>query len=84
MEFPCIIICGISDYADSYKSNLWQHYAAAAAAGCVKELLSYLDPEDCQVPPDLTLWQPLDGGFNISHGLPGCTNISTPCQGSPA
>lgn len=42
-ELPCIVIRGISDYADSHKNDAWQHYAAAAAAGCAKELLSYLE-----------------------------------------
>ncbi|GFF34521.1 LOW QUALITY PROTEIN: ankyrin repeat domain-containing protein 50 [Aspergillus udagawae] len=83
-EFPCIVIRGISDYADSHKNDKWQHYAAAAAAGCAKELLSYLDPEDRQVPPILTFRQPLHGEFNGSRGLPGSTNIPTPRQGSPA
>ncbi|KAH1612258.1 hypothetical protein KXW39_009210 [Aspergillus fumigatus] len=83
-EFPCIAIRGISDYADSHKSDIWQNYAAAAAAGCAKELLSYLDPEDRQVQPKLTLQQPLPGGFNLSRGLPGSANISTPREGSPA
>ncbi|KAH1913536.1 hypothetical protein KXV48_000615, partial [Aspergillus fumigatus] len=83
-EFPCIAIHGISDYADSHKSDIWQNYAAAAAAGCAKELLSYLNPEDRQVQPKLTLQQPLPGGFNLSRGLPGSANISTPRKGSPA
>lgn len=83
-EFPCIAIRGISDYADSHKSDIWQNYAAAAAAGCAKELLSYLNPEDRQVQPKLTLQQPLPGGFNLSRGLPGSANISTPREGSPA
>ncbi|KAL3478311.1 purine and uridine phosphorylase [Aspergillus californicus] len=43
-EFPCLVIRGISDYADSHKNDTWQHYAAASAAACSKELLSYLDP----------------------------------------
>src|SRR4051812_49225814 len=43
-EFPCLVIRGISDYADSHKNDIWQHNAAAAAAGCAKELLCYLDP----------------------------------------
>ncbi|KAJ5781119.1 hypothetical protein N7457_006279 [Penicillium paradoxum] len=42
--YSCIAIRGISDYADSHKNDAWQHYAAAAAAGCAKELLSYVDP----------------------------------------
>lgn len=44
-EFPYIVIRGIADYADSHKNDLWQHYAAATAAACTKELLTYLDPE---------------------------------------
>ncbi|KAL4929767.1 nucleoside phosphorylase domain-containing protein [Aspergillus undulatus] len=43
-EFPCLVIRGISDYVDSHKNDVWQHYAAASAAACSKELLSYLDP----------------------------------------
>ncbi|KAF7181985.1 hypothetical protein CNMCM7691_001373 [Aspergillus felis] len=83
-EFPCIVIRGVSDYADSHKSDKWQHYAAAAAAGCAKELLSYLDPEGRQVLPILTPRQPLHGGFNVSRGLPESTNIPTHREGSPA
>lgn len=41
-ESSCIAIRGISDYADSHKNDAWQYYAAAAAAGCAKELLSYV------------------------------------------
>ena len=33
-----IVIWGISDYADSYKNNAWQYYAAAVAAACTKEV----------------------------------------------
>ncbi|KAH6974887.1 nucleoside phosphorylase domain-containing protein [Ilyonectria destructans] len=45
-EFPGIVICGISDYADSHKNDRWHYYAAATAAACAKEVLSYLDPEE--------------------------------------
>jgi nucleoside phosphorylase len=44
-EFSCIVIRGISDYADSHKNNGWQRYAAATAAASAKEMLSYLDSE---------------------------------------
>jgi nucleoside phosphorylase len=40
-DFRCIVIRGISNYADSHKNDLWQRYAAAAAAGVAKELLGY-------------------------------------------
>ncbi|KAK4081239.1 uncharacterized protein Triagg1_2771 [Trichoderma aggressivum f. europaeum] len=42
MDFPCIVIRGICDYADSHKNNEWQGYAALAAAAYAKELLSYV------------------------------------------
>ncbi|KAB8229928.1 uncharacterized protein BDW43DRAFT_287342 [Aspergillus alliaceus] len=37
--FPCLVIKGVCDYADSHKNKLWQPYAAAAAAACMKALL---------------------------------------------
>ncbi|OJJ42788.1 hypothetical protein ASPZODRAFT_136923 [Penicilliopsis zonata CBS 506.65] len=37
--FPCVVIRGISNYADSHKNDSWQRYAAAAAAACAKEFL---------------------------------------------
>lgn len=40
--FPCIVIRGISDYADHRKNDLWQGYAAATAAACAKELLGII------------------------------------------
>ncbi len=40
-NFPCLVIRGISDYADSHKSRCWQGYAAATAAAFAKELLEY-------------------------------------------
>lgn len=38
-DFPCLVIRGICDYADSHKSKEWQGYAAAVAAAYAKELL---------------------------------------------
>ncbi|KAI0846643.1 hypothetical protein F5Y00DRAFT_271920 [Daldinia vernicosa] len=45
-DFPCIVIRGICDYADSRKSKDWQEYAASIAAGCAKELLQYVQQAD--------------------------------------
>ena len=42
MDFPCIVVRGICDYADSHKNKQWQGYAALAAASYAKELLSYV------------------------------------------
>lgn len=40
--FPCIVIRGICDYADSHKNKQWQPWAAAVAAAYAKELLSVI------------------------------------------
>jgi nucleoside phosphorylase len=36
-SFPCLVIRGICDYADSHKNKRWQAYAAAAAAAHAKK-----------------------------------------------
>lgn len=41
-DFHCVVIRGIADYADSHKNDDWHRYAAAVAAGCAKELLTYM------------------------------------------
>lgn len=38
-DFPCVVIRGISDYADSHKDDRWGKYAAMTAAAYAKELL---------------------------------------------
>lgn len=45
-EFPCIVIRGICDYADTQKNDVWQKYAATTAAAFAKELLSVLRPTE--------------------------------------
>lgn len=42
-HFPCLVIRGICDYADSHKNKEWQGYAAMAAAAYAKNLL-------CRIP----------------------------------
>ncbi|KAK4082826.1 uncharacterized protein Triagg1_1716 [Trichoderma aggressivum f. europaeum] len=41
-SFPCLVIKGISDYADSHRNDQWQRYAAATAAAYAKELLGWI------------------------------------------
>lgn len=38
-NFPCFVIRGICDYADSHKNKRWQAYAAVTAAVYAKEIL---------------------------------------------
>jgi nucleoside phosphorylase len=45
-DFPCLVIRGISDYADSHKNDRWQRYAAAVAAAYAKEFLGVIDGEE--------------------------------------
>jgi nucleoside phosphorylase len=45
-SFPCLVIRGICDYADSHKNKRWQAYAAGTAAACAKELLLVIPPTD--------------------------------------
>lgn len=54
-SFPCVVIKGVCDYADSHKTKLWQRYAAATAAACVKAFLGHWAPRieslPCMQPP---------------------------------
>ncbi|KAI8632211.1 kinesin light chain [Xylariaceae sp. FL1651] len=43
---PCLVIRGISDYADSHKDNTWRSYAAGNAVVFARELL-------CKIPPSI-------------------------------
>jgi hypothetical protein len=40
--FPCLVIRGICDYADSHKNDKWEGYAAATSAAYTKELLTVI------------------------------------------
>ena len=47
--FPCVVIRGVCDYADSHKNKRWQRYAAATAACYCKELLGMVDQQGMTV-----------------------------------
>ncbi|KAK6352102.1 hypothetical protein TWF730_008933 [Orbilia blumenaviensis] len=51
-SFPCIVIRGICNYADSHKNKIWQPYAAATAAAYAKELLLVIPGQAVkEIPP---------------------------------
>ncbi|KAL6690192.1 nucleoside phosphorylase domain-containing protein [Trichoderma pleuroticola] len=50
-NFPCLVIRGICDYADTHKNDRWQNYAAATAAAFAKELLNTIDGDDVESTP---------------------------------
>lgn len=45
-NFPCPVVRGICDYADSHKNKRWQPYAAGTAAAYAKELLLVIPAAD--------------------------------------
>ncbi|KAF5556910.1 purine uridine phosphorylase [Fusarium mexicanum] len=48
-HFPCLVIRGICDYADTHKNDDWQGYAAMAASAYAKDLLSQIHPDRAEV-----------------------------------
>jgi nucleoside phosphorylase len=51
--FPCLVVRGICDYADSHKNQDWQPYAAMVAAAYAKELLLYISPAKARQEPSI-------------------------------
>ncbi|KAK3175410.1 hypothetical protein K4F52_010288 [Lecanicillium sp. MT-2017a] len=47
-RFPCLVIRGICDYADSHKNDRWQRYASATAAAFAKEFLDHVPVNQLQ------------------------------------
>ncbi|KAI9699529.1 MAG: hypothetical protein M1820_007160 [Bogoriella megaspora] len=45
-SFPCLVVRGVCDYADSHKNKQWQPYAAASAAACAKAILAMIPSDD--------------------------------------
>jgi hypothetical protein len=45
-SFPCLVVRGVCDYADSHKNKRWQGYAAGTAAAYAKEVLSVIPPAE--------------------------------------
>jgi nucleoside phosphorylase len=52
-DFPCIVIRGICDYADSHKNKAWQEHAAAVAAAFAKEFLSVVPTQEVDHMPTI-------------------------------
>ena len=64
-SFPCLVIRGICDYADSHKNKKWQPYAAGMAAVCAKEVLSVIPP--AEVAKADTVEETIKGAGGISN-----------------
>jgi nucleoside phosphorylase len=64
-HFPCLVIRGICDYADSHVYDRWKGYAAATAAAYAKELISLVPPGQLVI-----------GGTSPNNVLEACKRTS--------
>ena len=67
-HFPCLVIRGICDYADSHKNKQWQEYAATTAAAYAKEILSVIPTIQIPISPAVTT--------NMTIQLPSSTGVA--------
>ncbi|KAL4967131.1 putative wd40 protein [Aspergillus stella-maris] len=58
-HFPCLVIRGVCDYADSHKSKEWQGWAAMTAAAYARDLLYQIIPQRVKAEPKAS--EVLDG-----------------------
>ncbi|KAJ5174696.1 uncharacterized protein N7482_000573 [Penicillium canariense] len=54
-HFPCLVVRGICDYADSHKSKEWQGYAAMVAAAYAKAIIKRLAPNQVEQETKITV-----------------------------
>ncbi|KAL6695763.1 nucleoside phosphorylase domain-containing protein [Trichoderma pleuroticola] len=52
-HFPCLVIVGICDYADTHQNKEWQGYAAMAAAVYAKDLLYKIHPSKIEAQKEI-------------------------------
>ncbi|KAJ5116734.1 hypothetical protein N7456_001082 [Penicillium angulare] len=64
-HFPCLVIRGICDYADSHANDEWHGYAAMVAAAYTKNLLYRIDPN--MLAKQSTLANIMDGETDINY-----------------
>ena len=70
-EYPCVVVRGICDYADSHKNESLQNYAAATAAACAKGLLSMIpaiDVTDSGTTANASSHLPATHATNVTFG----------------
>ncbi|KAL7810720.1 nucleoside phosphorylase domain-containing protein [Trichoderma aethiopicum] len=66
-DFPCMVIRGISNYADAHKNDEWRCYAAATAAAYAKELLCVVRPVKAAASPMNTMSKNFTLGTAVGH-----------------
>ncbi|KAF5696934.1 hypothetical protein FMUND_15551 [Fusarium mundagurra] len=67
-RFPCLVIRGICDYADSHKNDRWQRYASATAAAFAVELLEFVPSRQLEATKKIIeVMQSLEEKVNTIH-----------------
>ncbi|KAF5654868.1 Trp-Asp repeat-containing protein [Fusarium sp. NRRL 25303] len=67
-KFPCLVIRGICDYADSHKNDQWQRYAASTAAAFAVELLGFVPARQLKESPRvLEILESLEGKMDFMN-----------------
>lgn len=70
--FPCLVIRGICDYADSHKNKEWQGYAAMVAAAYARDLLYKIPPHKVKLEKTVAETVNNVNNYNISFGDNNC------------
>ncbi|KAB2570645.1 hypothetical protein DBV05_g10678 [Lasiodiplodia theobromae] len=74
-DFPCLVVRGICDYADTHKNDQWQPYAAVTAAAYARELLHFVPREEVERAAKATeIMQEFAGQLEANHKITKDTN----------
>jgi nucleoside phosphorylase len=76
-SFPCLVVRGICDYADSHKNKGWQPYAAGVAAACAKEVLSVIPVAEVEKIRTVDEAIKAPNSFNFTNHGSGLMNVNT-------
>ncbi|KAK8112018.1 uncharacterized protein PG998_008475 [Apiospora kogelbergensis] len=76
--FPCVVIKGACDYADSHNMKAWQHYAAATAAACMKAFLDSWVPSSPSIPEPPRVIEPIAKTSSSDSNLRTACIVSIP------
>jgi len=76
-SFPCLVVRGICDYADSHKNKRWQAYAAGTAAACAKEVLSVIPVAVMEKTQTADETIKATSSYTFNSNGPGSMNVNT-------
>lgn len=78
-NFPCLVIRGIYNYADSHRNKKWQSHAAATSAAYAKEILMVIPAIEVAQLETVEYVEPAQGRWQLGAGsspkLPAGNNV---------